>query len=65
MGFFYMKSLDGTFKKFKFEEITEDASNSIDNRVNEIEKKLDDLICALSKPPKQANEQPKKGAQTK
>lgn len=62
---FYMKSLDGTFKKFKFEEITEDTSNSIENRVNGIEKKLDDLICALSKPPKQANEQPKKGAQTK
>ena len=50
---FYMKALDGTFKKFKFEEITEDNSNSIENRVNGIEKKLDDLICALSKPPKQ------------
>mgnify|MGYP007115540000 CR=1 FL=1 len=51
---FYMKALDGTFKKFKFEEITEDNSNSIENRVNGIEKKLDDLICALSKPPKPA-----------
>lgn len=30
-----------------------------------IEKKLDELIGALSKPPKQVNEQPKKGAQTK
>lgn len=62
---FYMKSLDGTFKKFKFEEITEDTSNSIENRVDGIERKLDELIGALSKPPRQANEQPKKGAQTK
>ena len=45
---FYMKSLDGTFKKFRFEEITEDTSNSIENRVDGIEKKLDELIGALS-----------------
>ena len=52
-----------TFKKFKFEEITEDTSNSIENRVDGIERKLDELIGALSKPPRQANEQPKKHKQ--
>lgn len=48
---FYMKTLDGSFKKFKFEEITEEQQpNPLETRVDGIEKKIDELISSLHTP---------------
>lgn len=45
---FYMKSMDGSFKKFKFEEITEEKqSDPLEERINGIEKKMDEFISSL------------------
>ena len=56
---FYMKNMDGTFKKFHFEEIVEQpaAANNpaIENRMNQLEGKLDTLINALSGTNQQTN----------
>lgn len=46
---FYMKNMDGTFKKFRFEEIIENQPiNDVDNRINNLENKMNELINALT-----------------
>lgn len=48
---FYMKSVDGSFKKFKFEEVQETpALPSSDARVDELERKMDVILKALQAP---------------
>ena len=46
---FYMKSVDGSFKKFKFEEIVDAPIQtvSVDPRVDELERKMDMILSAL------------------
>lgn len=50
--YFYMKNVDGSFKKFKFEEMVELSTNSTDSameqRMNTLEGKLNDIIDALT-----------------
>lgn len=50
---FYMKGVDGSFKKFEFKEVTEQSnapkSNlELENKVNNIETKLNQLIEAIT-----------------
>lgn len=49
---FYMKNVDGSFKKFRFEEIIDVPSQTIDpqieNRMSSLEGKLNDILTALS-----------------
>lgn len=57
---FYMKTLDGSFKKFKFEEITEEPKiNPLETRVDGIEKKIDELISSLHTPQNNSNKERK------
>lgn len=55
---FYMKNVDGTFKKFRFEEVIEKPAPAVDpqieNRMNALEGKLDELINALTAPSSQS-----------
>lgn len=45
---FYMKNMDGTFKKFKFEEIVEENPvNSNNERMDMLEAKMDTILKAL------------------
>lgn len=43
---FYMKNLDGTFKKFKFEEVVEQSTNET-SRIDILEDKLNTILNAL------------------
>lgn len=49
---FYMKNVDGTFKKFKFQEVKDTPSPNVDpqleQRMNLMETKLNDIINALT-----------------
>lgn len=46
---FYMKSVDGSFKKFKFEEVIDVPvqASGTDPRVDELERKMDMILSAL------------------
>lgn len=46
---FYMKSVDGSFKKFKFEEVIDVPvqTSATDPRVDELERKMDMILSAL------------------
>lgn len=52
---FYMKSVDGSFKKFKFEEVVDVPiqTASSDPRVDELERKMDMILNALQTPNQQ------------
>ena len=46
---FYMKSMDGSFKKFKFEEIKEETKvDPLEERINGIEKKMDEFFSKMN-----------------
>lgn len=49
---FYMKNVDGSFKKFRFEEIIETSVQTVDpqieNRMNALEGKLNDILNAIT-----------------
>ncbi len=46
---FYMKSMDGSFKKFKFEEIKEEPKvDPLEERINGIEKKMDEFFSKMN-----------------
>lgn len=51
---FYMKNVDGTFKKFRFQEVIDAPENTVDpqleGRINSLESKLNDILNALSAP---------------
>lgn len=55
---FYMKNVDGSFKKFRFEEVVDKPTPAVDSqiesRMNALEGKLDDLINALTAPSSQS-----------
>lgn len=44
---FYMKGIDGSFRKFKFEEIIDQEENAT-SRIDELENKLNTIINALN-----------------
>lgn len=46
---FYMKNLDGSFKKYRFSEIVEQAQPSTDEKINALEGKLNAILEQLSK----------------
>lgn len=54
---FYMKSVDGSFKKFKFEEVVDVPVQTpvVDSRVDELERKMDMILSALQTPNKQTD----------
>lgn len=56
---FYMKNVDGTFKKFKFQEVKDTPSPNVDpqleQRMNLMETKLNDIINALTSNKEQSN----------
>lgn len=54
---FYMKTIDGTFKKFKFEEVADISVHTSvnDSRVDELERKMDMILNALQTPNKQTD----------
>ncbi len=44
-----MKSMDGSFKKFKFEEIKEEPKvDPLEERINGIEKKIDEFFSKMN-----------------
>ena len=48
---FYMKNNDGSLRKFKFEEVFEEApTNNGDKRIDELEAKMNMILDALTKP---------------
>lgn len=56
---FYMKNVDGTFKKFKFEEVNEESTKNEDSkmeqRINLMETKLNNIISVLTREKAQGN----------
>ena len=51
---FYMKNMDGAFKKFKFEEIKEEkVENANNERMDMLEAKMDTILKALQGEPQQ------------
>ncbi len=53
---FYMKNVDGSLKKFKFEEVPfTEESQSNTNKINELEAKMNMILDALSNPKQQDN----------
>lgn len=52
---FYMKNMDGSFKKFRFTEIIEQEKPSTDSRIDALEGKMNAILDALGK-----NNEPKK-----
>ena len=56
---FYMKSSDGTLKKYSFTEISEEKKNNdIENRVNQLDNKLNKLLQALGEKENESINQP-------
>lgn len=56
---FYMKSSDGTLKKYSFTEISEEKKNNdIENRVNQLDNKLNKLLQALGEKENKSINQP-------
>nr|DAS58817.1 MAG TPA: hypothetical protein [Caudoviricetes sp.] len=54
---FYMKNMDGGFKKFKFEEIKEEKVESADTqRMDMLEAKMDTILKALQGEPQQVQQ---------
>lgn len=65
---FYMKNMDGSFKKFRFSEIVEQPQVSADSRIEALESKMDAILGALGQKTvedkqetKTAEKKPKKG----
>lgn len=46
---FYMKNMDGSFKKFRFTEIIEQEKPSADSRIDALEGKMNAILDALGK----------------
>lgn len=46
---FYMKNMDGSFKKFRFTEIIEQEKSSADSRIDALEGKMNAILDALGK----------------
>lgn len=46
---FYMKNMDGSFKKFRFSEIVEQEKPSADSRIDALEGKINAILDALGK----------------
>lgn len=46
---FYMKNMDGSFKKFRFSEIVEQEKPSADSRIDALEGKMNAILDALGK----------------
>lgn len=44
---FYMKDLNGTFRKYSYQEVVEQAETSADERINSLEMKINSLLNAL------------------
>ena len=54
---FYMKNMDGVFKKFKFEEIKEEkVENTNNERMDMLEAKMDAILKALQGEPQQVQQ---------
>lgn len=54
---FYMKNMDGAFKKFKFEEIKEEkVENTNNERMDMLEAKMDTILKALQGEPQQVQQ---------
>lgn len=54
---FYMKNMDGAFKKFKFEEIKEEkVENANNERMDMLEAKMDTILKALQGEPQQVQQ---------
>lgn len=47
---FYMKNVDGTFKKYQFTEIIDQPQESMEDKINALEGKFNALLKRLSQP---------------
>lgn len=59
---FYMKNMDGTFKKFQFNEVVEQPKIEENERINLLEEKMNMILEAINNPKKEEKETPKKKA---
>lgn len=59
---FYMKNVDGTFKKYRFSEIIEQPKENLEEKFNALEGKFNALMEHLMQSNTQTHEQPKKAS---
>lgn len=61
---FYMKNMDGSFKKYRFSEIVEQPQPSADEKINALESKLNAILEQLSQRNTNTQTKAKKAVET-